>query len=69
MSGERRRPGRSARLAGNVAAAVRRRQQEREPRVVLYDAAGHPRVLPPGASGYDRLVDLADELIALGKPR
>ena len=69
MSAERRRPGRPTRLAGSVAAAVRRRQQEREPRVVLYDVAGHPRLIPPGAAGYDGLLDTADELIRLTQSR
>ncbi len=60
---QRRPPGRG--LTGSVAAAVRRRQQDREPRVVLYNAAGHPRVLPPAAAGYDALLDTADQLIRL----
>ena len=55
--------GRAGSLAGSVAAAVRRRQQEREPRVVVFDRAGHPRVLPPGAPGYDGLLEVGEELI------
>jgi hypothetical protein len=55
-------------LTGSVAAAVRRRQQDREPRVVLYNATGQPRVLAPGAAGYEGLLDTADQLIRLTSP-
>jgi hypothetical protein len=57
---------RAVAAARRVGAVVRRRQQEREPRVVLYDRAGHhPRVLAPGAKGYDRLLEVGAELVEL----
>ena len=56
---------RATAVAEGVAAAVRRRQREREPRVVLYAAPGDPRLLPPGSKGHDRILDLAEEMVAL----
>jgi hypothetical protein len=56
--------GAMAGLAEDLVAGMRRRQQEREPRVVVYDAAGHPRVIPEGEDR-DRMLDLADELVSL----
>lgn len=55
--------GRATGIAESVAAAVRRRQQAREPRVVLYDSAGEPRVLPPGAQGHDAILATAELLV------
>lgn len=52
-------------IADSLIGTVRRRRQAREPRVVLYDAAGHARVLAPGAEGHDELLDTAEELIRL----
>jgi hypothetical protein len=52
-------------LSDSVVGAVRRRQQDRAPRVTLYDAAGHARVLPPEAPGQTELVDAAHDLVAL----
>jgi signal transduction histidine kinase len=53
-------------LAEDLMAGMRRRQEEREPRVVVYDAGGHPRVIPEGMER-DRLLDIADELIDLSR--
>jgi len=58
---------RATAVAEGVAGAVRRRQREREPRVLLYSAPGEPRLLPPGAKGQDDLTDLAEQLVALAK--
>ena len=52
-------------LATEAAAAVRRRQQLRAPRVVLYDAAGHPRLVSPGSETHVELVETASELALL----
>jgi len=65
MSDRRARSPRAAGLADGVAAAVRRRQRERQPRVVLYDGTGDPHVLVPSAPGYDELLDVADQMVAL----
>jgi hypothetical protein len=58
---------RATAVAEGVAGAVRRRQREREPRVLLYNAPGRPRLLPPGAKGQDDLLDLAEQMVALAK--
>lgn len=52
-------------VAEGVAAAVRRRQRDREPRVVLYDEAGGPQVVAPSAPGYDALIEIADAMLEL----
>jgi hypothetical protein len=52
-------------IAEGVAAAVRRRQREREPRVVLYDAADTPRLVAPSAPGYDELLEVAERMLVL----
>ena len=61
--------GRAAGLAEGVAAAVRRRQRSREPRVLLYDELGHSRLLAPDTPQRDRILDVCDELVALTAPR
>ena len=62
---ERRGPvGRVAGMVETVGDALRRRQQRREPRIVLYDAAGHARVLAADAPGAADLVATAARLVA-----
>jgi hypothetical protein len=58
----------AARIAGTIAGGVRRRQQEREPRALVYDAAGEPRVVPAGGDEQAALIETAERLvdIALG---
>lgn len=51
-------------LAEGVAAAVRRRQREREPRIVLYDELGSSRLVAPSAPGYDGLLDAAERMVS-----
>lgn len=58
---------RATAVAEGVAGAVRRRQREREPRVLLYSGPGAPRLLPPGAKGQDDLLDVAEQLVVLAK--
>jgi len=55
-----------ARIADTIAGTVKRRQRDREARVLLYDAAGEPRVVPPGSEAYAELVDTAERLVGLG---
>ena len=57
--------GRATAVAEVVAAAVRRRQRDREPRVLLYRRPGDPRLLPPGAKGHDEILELAERMVAL----
>ena len=58
---------RATAVAEGVAGAVRRRQRDREPRVVLYVAPGEPRLLAPGAKGHDDLLDVAEQMVAAAK--
>lgn len=64
------RRGTVARLAGlaeGVAAAARRRQRERSPRVTLYDDEGQPRLLEADAPAFDRIVAAAERMLELGE--
>ena len=63
MNERRARGGRAAGIAGGMAAAVRRRQRDREPRVVVYEAGGAPRMIAPSAPGYDELLDAAERIL------
>ena len=53
------------RIAETIAGTVRRRQRQRPPRVLLYDAGGSPRVVPPGADVHAEMVEVAERLIVL----
>ena len=55
--------GRVGNLAESLAAGAKRRQQAREPRVLVYDEAGEPRVLQPGMKGRDEIVELAERMV------
>jgi hypothetical protein len=57
--------GRATGIAEGVAAAVRRAQQGRAPRVLLYDEAGISRTLRPDTAGYDRVLDACERLVEL----
>lgn len=56
---------RATAVAEGMAAGVRRRQREREPRVLLFARPGEPRLLAPGAKGHDRILELAEQMVAL----
>lgn len=55
--------GRVGDLAETLAAGARRRQQAREPRVLLYDVDGEPRLLHAGMKGRDELVEIAERMV------
>jgi hypothetical protein len=57
--------GRLTGIAESVAAAARRRQRDRRPRILVYDETGHPRLVPSGAPGYDEAVLAAEALVEL----
>jgi hypothetical protein len=57
--------GKVAGIAEDLAAGQRRRQKRREPRVAIYDSAGHARVLPDEAPGRAELLELAEEMTGL----
>jgi hypothetical protein len=53
----------AARIAGTIAGGVRRRQQERAPRALVYDASGEPRVVAPGGEAHAALVAAAEAVV------
>jgi hypothetical protein len=55
--------GRAAGLAEGVAAAVRRMQREREPRVLVYDQTGYARLVQPEARGHERILEIAERMV------
>jgi hypothetical protein len=55
--------GRVGGLAESAVAGMRRRQQNRAPRVVVYDAAGQSRLLPPESAEHDELLDAAERVL------
>jgi hypothetical protein len=57
--------GRATGLAAGAAATMRRIARDREPRVLLYDAAGHAKLLQPEARGHTRVLDLSERMVAL----
>jgi hypothetical protein len=61
--------GRAGGIAEGVAAAVRRRQRDREPRVLLYDELGHSRLLRSEGRPRDRILDICEQLVELTAPR
>ena len=57
--------GRATGIAEGVAATVRRLQRDREPRILVYDEAGHSRLLQPHSRGYERVLELCERLVEL----
>ncbi|HEY2603624.1 MAG TPA: hypothetical protein VGI67_18850 [Thermoleophilaceae bacterium] len=66
MRKERKGPlGKAAAIAEDLAAGQRRRLEKREPRVAIYDSAGHATLLAEDAPGRAELLELADEMSRL----
>lgn len=57
--------GRAAGIAEGVAAAVRRMQREREPRVLVYDQTGYARLVQPEARGQERILEIAERMVQI----
>jgi hypothetical protein len=55
--------GRAAGIAEGVAAAVRRMQREREPRVLVYDQTGYARLIQPEARGHERILEIGERMV------
>ena len=49
----------------SVAATVRRMQRDREPRALAYDPTGYARLIQPEARGHERILEIAEEMVAL----
>jgi hypothetical protein len=56
---------RAAGLAEGVAATMRRLQRERGPRILVYDETGYARLVQPNGRGYERLLETAEQMVAL----
>jgi hypothetical protein len=57
--------GRATGIAEGVAAAVRRRAREREPRVLVYLRPGFPQLVQPGSREWDRLLGICERMVEL----
>ena len=57
--------GRAAGIAEGVAAAVRRMQREREPRVLVYDQTGYARLVQPEARGHERILEIGERMVEI----
>lgn len=53
------------RIADSVSGSLRRRQQDRAPRAVVFDAEGHPRVVASGTEEHAALIETAERLVEL----
>ena len=58
--------GQFAKLADTISGTMRRRQRDREPRVLLYDANGVSRRIAPAEDAHTEIVELAVRLVELG---
>jgi hypothetical protein len=52
-------------IVDSVVQTARRRAHDREPRALVYDASGRPRLLKQGEDGRDGLVETGGRLIEL----
>jgi hypothetical protein len=55
-------------IVDSVVQTARRRAADREPRALIYDASGRPRMVRPGEPGGDGLIAAAGKLIDLIGP-
>ena len=55
-------------IVDSVVQTARRRAQDREPRALIYDASGRPRLLRQGDDGRDALIEAGGRLIELVGP-
>lgn len=55
-------------IVDSVVQTARRRAQDREPRALVYDASGRPRLLKLGDPGHEELVETGARLIELTRP-
>ena len=61
--------GQLAKIADTITGTMRRRQRDREPRVLLYNADGRPRTLPPSDDAHPPIVEAAGKLVVLATER
>ena len=61
--------GQLAKIADTITGTMRRRQRDREPRVLLYGADGRPRTLPPAEDAHLEIVEIAEKLVVMAGGR
>jgi hypothetical protein len=61
----RERRGQFAKIADTITGTMRRRQRDREPRVLLYGADGRPHALSPSDDIHPEIVELSERLVVL----
>ena len=54
------------RIADSFSGSLRRRQRASDPRAIVFDAAGRPRLVPAGTPEHRDLIRVATELVELG---
>ena len=57
--------GQFAKLADTITGTMRRRQRDREPRVLLHGADGRPRRVSPSDDVHPEIVEIAGKLLDL----
>ena len=55
-------------IVDSVVQTARRRAHEREPRAMVHDASGRPRLIKQGEPGHEELVETGARLIELTRP-
>jgi hypothetical protein len=61
--------GQFAKIADTITGTMRRRQRDREPRVIVYGADLRPRTIPPSDDAHAAIVEAAERLVVLGAGR
>ena len=61
--------GQFAKIADTITGSMRRRQRDREPRVLLYGADGRPSTLSPSDEAHAGIVEVAEKLVVLATGR
>jgi hypothetical protein len=61
--------GQFAKIADTITGTMRRRQRDREPRILLYGADGRPRTLPLSDDAHPAIVEVAEKLVVLATGR
>ena len=59
----------AARIADTITGGVRRSRRGREPRALVYDAAGEPRIVRAGSEEQASVIEAAEDLIDLAIER
>jgi hypothetical protein len=61
--------GQFAKIADTITGTMRRRQRDREPRVLVYDDDLRPRLIQPSDDAHPQIVEAAEQLVVLATGR